>query len=277
MDLMRIQTPAGPRWAIGGSDRPDSRWLPETFRLSDLLALPAGEQAAFLETQAGAPGAEGDLLAPIEADMEVWASGVTYLRSRQAREAEAANADVYTRVYDADRPELFFKANGWRVVAPYGNIRVRRDSRWNVPEPELTLLLNHAGEICGYTAGNDVSSRDIEGENPLYLPQAKVYNGACSLGPVIRLERNAEALRGLPVALEISRGSEVRYQGETSTAKMKRTLTELADYLFRELDFPRGAFLLTGTGLVPPDDFTLATGDEVRITVGELQLTNQVR
>ena len=268
MDLARYQTPTGPRWAV------DSRLLTADFHLGMLLALPAREMAAFLQSQQTDQTAEGALLAPIEDQQEIWASGVTYLRSREAREAESATGDIYQRVYVAERPELFFKALGWRVVGAGTAIRVRRDSKWNVPEPELTLMLNSKGEICGYTAGNDVSSRDIEGENPLYLPQAKVYNGACALGPVIRLVEDAGSLRSLPIQLEILRGGAVLFSGETNTNLMKRGLEELASYLFRELDFPQGAFLLTGTGIVPPEEYSLQPGDEVRIHVGGLQLQN---
>src|SRR5688572_28853431 len=177
MLLTRHSTRTGPRWAADGS------WLPAGFSLSQWLALPAHAALAELERLALEGHAEGPLLAPLEPEHEVWASGVTYLRSRQAREAESSVADVYERVYAAERPELFFKSLGFRVRGMGQPIRVRADSRWNVPEPELTLLLNAHGEILGYTAGNDVSSRDIEGENPLYLPQAKVFNGSCALGP----------------------------------------------------------------------------------------------
>jgi 2-dehydro-3-deoxy-D-arabinonate dehydratase len=269
MLLTHIETAAGPRWAV------DQHLLPLGFKLSDLLALPASQQSAYLQEQVTGEPADGTPLAPIEPNQEVWASGVTYLRSREAREAESATGDIYQRVYLASRPELFFKTNGWRVVRPGGVVRVRKDSRWNVPEPELTLMLNCTGEICGFTAGNDVSSRDIEGENPLYLPQAKVYNGACALGPAIQLVDNSEALRDLPIRLEILRDAKLLFQGETSTGLMKRTFDELAAYLFRELDFPDGAFLLTGTGIVPPEEYSLLPGDEVRVSVGDLQLMNR--
>lgn len=275
MDLTRLQTTTGPRWAL------DNVLLPETFTLSQLLALPARDHAQYLEELAqsseggsgGAP-AGGDLLAPIDAYQEVWASGVTFLRSREAREAESAVSDVYQRVYEAQRPELFFKSLGWRVVHPGGPVRIRRDSRWNVPEPELTLVINCHGEICGFCAGNDVSSRDIEGENPLYLPQAKIYNGSCALGPCIRLISDPGALADLPILLDILRDGTPVFQGQTSTKLMKRSFTELAECLFRELSFPTGAFLMTGTGIVPPESFTLQPGDEVHITTGDLVLQN---
>jgi 2-dehydro-3-deoxy-D-arabinonate dehydratase len=268
MILTRLLTPSGPRWAVDGA------LLLEDFRLGALLALPASQQAAFLARQVTSAPAEGAPLAPIEDSQEVWASGVTYLRSRDAREAESSSGDIYQRVYDAERPELFFKACGWRVVAPGAPVRVRADSRWNVPEPELALVLNRHGEICAYTAGNDVSSRDIEGENPLYLPQAKVYTGACALGPALHLVADPAALSDLPIQLEIWRGGAPAFRGETRTSLMKRSLDTLAAYLFRALEFPEGAFLLTGTGIVPPDNFSLAFCDECRITVGECELRN---
>jgi 2-dehydro-3-deoxy-D-arabinonate dehydratase len=240
------------------------------------MQLPAQAQADHLRSAATGEPAGGEPLAPVEDAQEVWAAGVTYLRSREAREAESATADIYQRIYIAERPELFFKSPGWRVVAPGKAIRVRKDSLWNVPEPELTLLLNNRGEVCGYTAGNDVSSRDIEGENPLYLPQAKVYNGSCSLGPFIRLVENADLLRELPIRLAIMRGGVIGFAGETSTRLMKRTWADLSTYLFRELDFPQGALLMTGTGIVPPETFSLQAGDAVQIMVGDLVLENPV-
>lgn len=272
MNLTRHQAASGPRWALDGD------WLPAGLTLSQLLSIPAGalpghlRQLAESERAPSAAGSEA-LLAPVEQEQEVWASGVTYLRSRQAREAESSTGDIYQRVYTAERPELFFKASGWRVAAPGSFIRVRKDSRWNVPEPELTLVLNRFGEIIGFTAGNDVSSRDIEGENPLYLPQAKVYNGSCALGPAIRL---ASDLREIPIRLEILRSGQAVFQGETHTGMMKRSFEELAAYLFRELDFPHGAFLMTGTGIVPPEAYSLQPGDHVRVSVGDLVLSNTV-
>jgi len=241
-----------------------------------LLELPREAIVPFLASLPTEGEANGDLLAPIEAAQEVWAAGVTYLRSRDAREAESQTGDIYTRVYVAERPELFLKATGWRVVTPGGAIRVRPDSAWDVPEPELTLVINRHGEIVGYCAGNDVSSRSIEGENPLYLPQAKVYNGSCALGPGIEIAA-PDALRDIPIRIAIARNGETVYTGEASTSQMKRTFEELAAYLYRELDFPHGAFLMTGTCLVPPDDFTLTPGDAVTVQVGELTLQNSVK
>lgn len=208
------------------------------------------------------------LRAPI-GNQEVWAAGVTYLRSREARREESKSAgggDFYDRVYDAPRPELFFKSTPSRVIGPGGAVRIRRDSKWNVPEPELTLVINPRGKIIGYTIGNDMSSRDIEGENPLYLPQAKTYDGSCAIGPCLLL-REEPLPASTEIRIEILRGGTAAFSGSTSLAKMKRDPRELVEYLYRETSFPDGAYLLTGTGIVPPDRFTLDRGDEVRITI----------
>ncbi|HSS63047.1 MAG TPA: fumarylacetoacetate hydrolase family protein [Gammaproteobacteria bacterium] len=267
--LTRHQTAAGPRWAINGLG------LPDAFHLDLLLQRSLSDIEDALDSVVTEEPVEGALMAPIEDTQEVWAAGVTYVRSREARVAESSTADLYQRVYDADRVELFFKAVGWRVLGHGDAVRVRRDSNWNVPEPELTLLVNRAGEPVGYTAGNDVSSRDIEGQNPLYLPQAKIYDGACALGPGIVIA-SADAMRALPIRMTVERSGEVLFAGETSTTKLKRSLEEMVRWLTRELSFPEGAFLMTGTGLVPPDEFSLAEGDEVRIEVGGLMLENRV-
>ena len=217
------------------------------------------------------------MLAPI-ASQEVWAAGVTYYRSRDARIEEsrdAAGGDFYARVYAAERPELFFKSSPHRVVGPGGRVRLRADSRWNVPEPELTLAVNAAGRIFGVTVGNDMSSRDIEGENPLYLPQAKVYDGSCALGPGVLLGDPPPAETA--IRLEIARGGRVAFGGETTLAQLKRRPAELVAYLFRDQTFPNGVFLMTGTGIVPGNDFTLAAGDEIRIEIaGVGRLVNTV-
>jgi 2-dehydro-3-deoxy-D-arabinonate dehydratase len=269
MYLSRHQADGGPRWAL------DGRYLPRDFTLERLLEVPATEARSFLEGQSREEETGEPLLPPVEPAHEVWASGVTYLRSREAREHESADADAYEKVYDAERPELFFKAPGWRVVGHGDRVRVREDSRWNVPEPELVLVLNSGMEIVGYTAGNDVSSRDIEGENPLYLPQAKVYDGSCALGPGIMLS-GPDAMRDLRITMSIRRGDEPVFEDETDISQMKRSLEELASYLGRELVFPGGVFLMTGTGIVPEDDFTLKPGDLVGISVGDLMLENEV-
>jgi 2-dehydro-3-deoxy-D-arabinonate dehydratase len=269
MYLTRHDTATGPRWAFNG------HVLPASFTLNFLLQLPASSIVGFLQAiPLGAP-ATGPLLAPLEADHEVWACGVTYLRSREAREAESTVRDVYARVYDAIRPELFFKGLGWRAVGTGAPIRVRNDSMWNVPEPELTLVVNAAAEIVGYTVGNDVSSRDIEGENPLYLPQAKVYEGSCALGPGIVLT-GADALRDLPVTLQLTRAGHVVFENTIRTSQIKRPLEELVHYLCMEMPFPRGALLMTGTGIIPPHEFSMARGDTVRITIADLTLENTV-
>jgi 2-dehydro-3-deoxy-D-arabinonate dehydratase len=262
MYLTRHETAGGPRWALDGG------FLPPSFTLDVVLQLPKAAVTGFLRSlPKGASTAGAPLLPPVEPTSEVWAAGVTYLRSRDAREEESAVKDVYTRVYEAKRPELFFKANGWRVAGHDMPIRVRDDSAWNVPEPELALVINSAGEIVGHTICNDVSSRAIEGDNPLYLPQAKVYNGSCAVGPGIHIG-NTDRLKDLTIALEITRGGRTAFTGETRTSQIKRSLDELADYLYMELDFPTGAFLSTGTGIVPGQDFSLTHGDVVAITIG---------
>lgn len=210
------------------------------------------------------------VLAPV-GSQEVWAAGVTYFRSRKARMEESKGAgggDFYDRVYSAERPELFFKAAGWRVVGPGSEVRIRSDAKWSVPEPELTLLINPAGKLVGCTIGNDMSSRDIEGENPLYLPQAKVYDGSCALGPCVMLP--SQPLNNSVIRLEIIRQNKELFSGTTSLAELKRDPQQLIEYLFRDQSFPRGVFLMTGTGIVPPDDFTLQRGDSIRITIDDI-------
>ena len=205
------------------------------------------------------------LLPPVD-HQEVWAAGVTYAWSREARERESVARDVYVRVYDAERPEIFFKSLPEKVVGPNDWVGIRADSSWNVPESELTLVMNPAMIIVGFTVGNDMSSRDIEGENPLYLPQAKIYRHACAIGPVITLSEDVDG-DNLMIRLQINRNNEVVFEGESSSSKMHRNLDELAGYLGRHDDFPNGAFMLTGTGIVPPDEFTLRDGDEVSIEI----------
>jgi 2-dehydro-3-deoxy-D-arabinonate dehydratase len=209
-----------------------------------------------------------NMIAPI-GSQEVWAAGVTYFRSRDARMEESQSAgggSFYDRVYSADRPELFFKAAPHRVVGPNQSVRIRRDSKWNVPEPELTLVISSKGQIVGYTIGNDMSSRDIEGENPLYLPQAKVYDGSCALGPGI-LVSNEMLPKTAAIELKIDRAGQVAFSGKTTLAELKRDPRELVEYLYRETSFPNGCFLLTGTGIVPPSTFTLEAGDRISIAI----------
>ena len=269
MYLTKHASPAGPRWAV------DGQLLATGLGLGTLLGLSPQRMRATLAGAVTDDHADGPLLAPIDDAQEVWACGVTYLRSREARVAESDTRDVYEKVYDADRVEVFFKAVGWRVRGPSDPIRVRADSAWNVPEPELTLVLNQGGDIVGYTVGNDVSSRDIEGENPLYLPQAKVYEGSCAIGPGIVIA-NADEQRALGITLRIERGGNTVFSGESSAAQLKRSLEEMGSWLYREIDFPLGAVLRTGTGLVPPDEFNRTPGDRVRISVGNLSLENTV-
>jgi 2-dehydro-3-deoxy-D-arabinonate dehydratase len=211
---------------------------------------------------------ESELLTPI-GNQEVWASGVTYLRSREARMEESKDAgggDFYARVYEADRPELFFKAPAYRVVGSGDKVRIRKDSKWNVPEPELTLFICSTGTIEGYTVGNDMSSRDIEGENPLYLPQAKSYDGSTAIGPCLFVAEKPIAPDAV-ISITIHRKGETVFSNEISINRMKRKHVELVEYLFREVTFPYGTYLMTGTGIVPPDSFTLQSGDVIKITI----------
>ncbi|HET7695572.1 MAG TPA: fumarylacetoacetate hydrolase family protein [Vicinamibacterales bacterium] len=242
---------------------PDVAAIDGIFRAGD----PHGEAAALFDR--GSRTQAPDRLRPPLLSQEVWAAGVTYYRSRTARMEESKDAgggSFYDRVYEADRPELFFKATPHRVVGPGEPVRIRSDSRWNVPEPELTLAINSRGTIFGYTIGNDMSSRDIEGENPLYLPQAKVYAGSAALGPCLVIDR---ALPGpeATIGIAIARGGAPVFSGETTIGRIKRPLPSLAEWLFRDNSFPDGCYLMTGTGIVPPDAFTLAAGDEIRITL----------
>ncbi len=231
--------------------------------------LPAQSQPAALATQS---------LPPMQGQ-ELWASGVTYLRSKVERQEEAKEAgggDFYERVYEAERPELFFKATRHRVVGHGGKVRIRADSTWNVPEPELTLVLNRRGEIVGYTIGNDMSSRSIEGENPLYLSQAKIYDGSAALGPCV-LVREGGFPKDASIVLAIRRGPENVFTGSVAISMITRRFEDLAAYLFRECSFPQGALLMTGTGIVPPAPFTLQSGDSISITIDHIGcLVNEV-
>ena len=258
------------RTAAGVVLEHDNNWFVLGESWDELINRPG--LAEYLRAQAGSgrrgAAPNGNALAPI-GSQEVWAAGVTYYRSREARVGESAQSGAssfYDRVYDAQRPELFFKAAPWRVKASGELVRIRRDARWSVPEPELALVVSAAGAIVGYTIGNDMSSRDIEGENPLYLPQAKIYDGSCALGPAM-LVREGPLPRETPITLRINRGGKVVFQGATSLEKMVRKEEELVEYLYREASFPQGCVLLTGTGVVPPDDFTLASGDEITMVI----------
>jgi len=207
------------------------------------------------------------MLTPVESQ-EVWAAGVTYLRSKEARMVESEfSATAYDLVYDAVRPEIFFKSIPEKVVSPGESVGIRKDARWNVPEPELALVMNSAGKLVGFTIGNDMSSRDIEGENLLYLPQAKIYTGSCAVGPWIVVGMTEDDARQWTIHLEIRRGGRTVFSGETRINQIKRRFSELAEYLFRSQKFPHGAVLLTGAGIVPEDTFTLEANDSVRITI----------
>jgi 2-dehydro-3-deoxy-D-arabinonate dehydratase len=248
--------------------------LPAELSLDAIL----GGDGPSLADIASIGGTQADatfrVVAPV-GTQEVWAAGVTYLRSRDARVEEAVEATPYDRVYEAERPELFCKSAGWRVRGPGDPIAVRGDSTWDVPEPELTLVLDHEARIVGYTIGNDVSSRSIEGENTLYLPQAKTYDGSCAIGPAI--VPATEIAPPFTIRMAIERGGAAVYDDSTSTAEMRRSFDDLASYLGRALTVPFGAFLMTGTGIVPDPPFTLEAGDVVTIAVdGVGSLTNTV-
>ena len=268
-------------WALQHHDA----WHGLTCSLDALLAeldlaaaarAAVGDRLCHAEDVAARPAAEPYFLAPIESQ-EAWAAGVTYKRSREARKVEAGGADFYDRIYASERPEIFLKATRSRTVGPGGEVGIRSDSRWNVPEPELALVLNRNLDIVGYTIGNDMSSRDIEGANPLYLPQAKVYDRCLGLGPSIVTTDEVPDPLHLEIHLRIERAGNVAFEGSTSTARLNRSLTELCAYLGRCNSHPNGAILLTGTGIVPPDAFTLAPNDTVDITIeGIGKLTNTV-
>jgi 2-dehydro-3-deoxy-D-arabinonate dehydratase len=243
---------------------------PGLKRLADLLNAPdpIATASSLIDTAVTSERVEAQsFLAPVD-KQEIWAAGVTYKRSKVAREEESKGAaQFYDKVYTADRPELFLKATPARVVHPGLPVRIRADAKWSVPEPELALVISPAGKIVGYTIGNDMSSRDIEGENPLYLPQAKVYKGSCSVGPLVTPAAAMPPLPGVEIKLSIKRSKKVVFEGSTTLEQMARTVESLAEWLFRENEFPHGAVLLTGTGIVPPDEFTLASGDDVSISI----------
>ena len=249
--------------------------LAAALQLPAAVLLEALNKAASHEG-AGTPLDRATMLAPIDTQ-EVWAAGVTYRRSRDARMEESTQRDIYDRVYDADRPEIFLKATPNRVAGPGEHIAIRGDSGWDVPEPELTIVLNAQGELVGFTIGNDVSSRSIEGENPLYLPQAKVFARCAALGPIIVTVDELPDATNLDIRLTIRRNGAELFSEQSSTSRIHRTLDDLSSYLFRCNEFPSGVFLMTGTGIVPPSEFTLQDGDEVTIDIeGIGSLTNPV-
>jgi 2-dehydro-3-deoxy-D-arabinonate dehydratase len=273
MQFAKVRRPDG--GAVVAIERGNVFWLdmnrdPAVRTLADLLHTPDPLATAnrLIDTALTTERVENQqFLAPVDSQ-EVWAAGVTYKRSKVAREEESKGAaQFYDKVYTADRPELFLKATPARVVNPGEPVRIRADARWSVPEPELTLVISPAGKVVGYTVGNDVSSRDIEGENPLYLPQAKVYKGSCAVGPLVTPVAAMPPLPGVEIKLSIRRAGRLAFEGSTTLAQMARTAESLADWLFRENEFPHGALLLTGTGIVPPDEFTLAKGDDVSISI----------
>jgi 2-dehydro-3-deoxy-D-arabinonate dehydratase len=256
---------------VGSVEAGPTELLAPAATLDALLA--GGDLDAPLD---GAVPAASTVLAPVQGQ-EVWAAGVTYATSRSARNEESGGHDYYNLVYDADRPELFFKAAPGRVRGPGGQIGVRADSGWDVPEPELALIVNASGEIVAYTIGNDVSSRSIEGENPLYLPQAKTYRGSCALGPCLVPVAEAPDPSEMEIKLTIGRAGALVFEGSTQVALLKRTPDELVSWLFRAQDFPIGVVLLTGTSIIPAKEFTLQGGDEVRISITGLgELVNNV-
>jgi len=209
-----------------------------------------------------------DLLAPVGSKQELWACGVTYLRSKIGRQEESKDAgggDFYARVYEAERPEVFFKANPHRIVGPKEKVRIRKDSTWDVPEPELTLVVCSSGKIVGYTIGNDMSSRSIEGENPLYLPQAKTYDACAAIGPCIYVTKALD--KRSDIRMEINRNGKSVFEGTVAISQMKRSAEELVSFVFRECSFPHGCLVMTGTGIVPQHDFTLKSGDEIKISI----------
>jgi len=251
------------------------------YTLSDVLHAEAPAELTKTLVDDTGPGValtDVKLLSPLD-HQEVWAAGVTYKRSREARERESAGAArFYDLVYTAARPELFFKATARRVVGPGAFVRIRQDARWSVPEPELALVVSPALKNVGYTIGNDMSSRDIEGENPLYLPQAKVYDGSCAIGPAITLAGGLPSLDQTTIRLVIERGGQAAFDGSTTLAAMARSFEDLVSWLGRDNSFPDGVILLTGTGIVPPDTFTLASGDRIAIDIAGIgQLVNVVR
>lgn len=253
----------------------DKNW--EDFINDDNL-LQKAERIVSTAT-AGGNDLVNEVVAPIGSNQELWACGVTYLRSKIGRQEESKDAgggDFYARVYEAERPEVFFKSTPHRVVGPKQKVKIRKDSTWDVPEPELTLVVTSSGKIVGYTIGNDMSSRSIEGENPLYLPQAKTYDACAAVGPCIYVTEQPLD-KATNIRLEINRNGSTAFKGTVTLAQMKRTPEELVSFVFRECSFPYGCLIMTGTGIVPEHDFTLKSGDEIKISIDGIgTLVNEV-
>ena len=268
MALWKLETDGGRRLARGRVDQGPQELLPREVTIDGLLREGGNALREGVFDSPGTPLPDSDvtILAPIETQ-EVWACGVTYQRSRDARMAESDSPDHYDRVYEAERPELFFKSAGWRVRGPGDPVTIRPESSWDVPEPELALVIDATGEIVAYSIANDMSSRSIEGENPLYLPQAKTYDGACALGPCLVLTEEAPSTEDMVLNLSILREGQELVTEQVEVSGMRRTLAELVEWLYGSLTFPVGAVLLTGTAIVPEPEFTLRDGDEVVIAV----------
>ena len=251
----------------------------DTFMANDYIYTDTLDLIGKLRPMENAVTVLHESLLPPIGKQEIWASGVTYYSSREARMEESKDAgggDFYDRVYHAERPELFFKSAPYRAVGHLGKVRIRKDSKWNVPEPELTLVISPNAKVIGYTIGNDMSSRDIEGENPLYLPQAKSYDGAAAIGPCIWISKDPIPM-DTEIGIQIVRKDKVVFEGRTEVGRIKRKLTDLVQYLYREMSFPYGSLLMTGTGIVPPDSFSLDHGDMIHITIDGIgTLTNTV-
>jgi 2-dehydro-3-deoxy-D-arabinonate dehydratase len=274
ISLHHLRAGDGSRWAVCQ----DGEWAELDGTLADLLAGPLDQARAVVEAAARTARPLlplGTFLPPLDRQ-EVWAAGVTYLRSRDGRREESGHGSLYDHVYTGDRPEIFFKSSPWRVVGDHDDVGIRADSGWDVPEAEVGLVLNAAGDLFGYTLGNDMSSRSIEGENPLYLPQAKIYDRSCAVGPAIVPSWSAGP-GPFEIGLRVLRDGRAAYTATTTTAAMARTFEDLAGWLFRALTFPAGVVLLTGTGVVPDADFTVHAGDTIEITSAALgTLTNPV-
>lgn len=250
---------------------PSLDWLLQHVPASDLVRILMEQRDSQLDLSSFQPQA------PV-GHQEIWAAGVTYQRSEEAREAESGRSNIYSKVYRAHRPELFFKALGQNVVGPGEPVGIRFDAQWSVPEPELVVVVNSRLEVVGFSAGNDMCSRDIEGENPLYLPQAKIYDRSCAIGPRIWLQPGASQWPALAIQLIIRRNDTTIFEGTTSLQRIHRTLPDLVEFLGRCKSFPTGAFLLTGTGIVPPDDFTLQAGDQITVAIDQVgELCNPVQ